>query len=241
MTAVLDSVAPQKGRRLAQETGAVFCSTVDELLETSPEYVIEAASGTALRQIAIPCLRAGANLVVLSSGAFADERFLNEVIETARECSKKIYIASGAIGGFDVAQAAQIAGDLQVTMTTEKPPRALQGAPGLKGAILSEDPKSEVQEVFRGTARQAISCFPKNVNVVASLSLATLGLDQVSMTVNSNPSLTSNRHIVVLEGIFGMARIEIQAKPSPNNPQSSLLAAYSVLSLLKKIQSPIQI
>ena len=61
-----------------------------------------------------------------------------------------------------------------------------------------------------------------------------------TIAIRSNPRLTRNRHSVVLEGAFGAARLEIEARPSPDNPQSSLLAAYSVLALLAKIASPIQ-
>ena len=240
LTAAFDALAIQQAKQIAGETAAVFCATLDELLETRPEYVVETASANALKEIAIPCLRGGAHLVILSTGALAQDSFLNELIQTAREHGKKIYIASGAIGGLDLAQAALLAGDLQVTMTTAKPPRALEGAPGLEGKALAE-PSGEKRVIFRGPAREAIQKFPQNVNVVASLSFATTGLDQVAIAIASDPSLTRNRHTVSLEGRFGKATVEVEANPSPDNPRSSLLAAYSVLALLKKLQSPIQI
>ncbi|HEY5365831.1 MAG TPA: aspartate dehydrogenase domain-containing protein, partial [Casimicrobiaceae bacterium] len=120
------------------------------------------------------------------------------------------------------------------SMATEKPPRAFNGA----AAETSDD---AVREIYRGSAREAIARFPQNVNVVAALSLATTGLDDTTITIRSNPRLTNNRHTVTLEGAFGSARLEVEARPSPDNPKSSLLAAFSVLSLLRKIASPIQI
>jgi len=237
LIALFNGAGHAKARRLARATGAIFCETLDELLATHPDYVVEAASGPVLGQVAVACLSAGANLIVLSTGAFADTLLLDAAMASAREHRRKIYIASGAIGGFDVAQAAMIGGDLRVSMTTEKPPRAFHGAPGV-AARLSDD---AVQEIYRGSAREAIARFPQNVNVVAALSLATTGLDDTTITIRSNPRLTNNRHTVTLEGAFGSARLEVEARPSPDNPKSSLLAAFSVLSLLRKIASPIQI
>src|SRR5665213_1744906 len=234
LIALFNGAGHAKARRLAQATGAIFCETLDELLATRPDYVVEAASGPVLGQVAVACLSAGANLIVLSTGAFADTHLLDAAMASAREHRRKIYIASGAIGGFDVAQAAMIGGDLRVSMATEKPPRAFNGT----AAETSDD---AVREIYRGSARDAIARFPQNVNVVAALSLATTGLDDTTITIRSNPQLTNNRHTVTLEGAFGSARLEVEARPSPDNPKSSLLAAFSVLSLLRKIASPIQI
>jgi aspartate dehydrogenase len=236
LTAVLDaSVA--KADALAAETGAVCCVHLDQLLDTRPAYVIEAATGSVLQEVAVACLRV-AHLVILSTGALADERFRATVERVAQEHGRKIHVASGALGGFDLAQAARAAGALNLTLRTQKPPHALAGAPSQHGRVLSED---EEQEVFRGTARQAIAAFPQNVNVAVALSLAGTGLDETTVTVASKPGATRNRHIVELEGAFGAARLEIEARPSPDNPKSSLLAAYSVLALLRKLRAPIQI
>jgi aspartate dehydrogenase len=236
LTAVLDASAA-KADALAGETGALRCTDVAELLGTRPAYVIEAATGSVLQEVAVACLRV-ADLVVLSTGALANDRFRDTVERVAEEHGRKIHVASGALGGFDLAQAARAAGALQVTMRKQKPPRALDGAPSLRGRTLSDD---EEQEVFRGTARQAIAAFPQNVNVAVALSLAGTGLDDTTVTVASKPGATRNRHIVELEGAFGAARLEIEARPSPDNPKSSLLAAYSVLALLRKLRAPIQI
>ena len=89
LTAVFDSVACHRAKHIAGETGAVWCATLYELLATTPDYVVEAASGAALKEIAIPCLRSGAYLVALSTGAFADEGFLNEVLKAARKHQKR--------------------------------------------------------------------------------------------------------------------------------------------------------
>jgi aspartate dehydrogenase len=236
LAAVLDP-SVERTQALAAETGAVGCPDLDALLGTAPEYVIEAATGEVLQAVALRCLGT-AHLVVLSTGALADDDFRSLASRAAEQHGRKIYVASGALGGFDLAQAARVAGALNVTLRTQKPPRALAGAPSLGGRALPEDRE---EDVFRGSAREAIAAFPQNVNVAVALSLAGVGLDHTAVTVTSKPGATRNRHIMELEGAFGSARIEIEARPSPDNPKSSLLAAYSVLALLRKLRAPIEI
>ena len=57
----------------------------------------------------------------------------------------------------------------------------------------------------------------------------------------ADPSLDSNVHRLELKGDFGEATVEIRARPMPDNPKSSALAAFSVLALLSRISSPLEI
>ena len=90
--------------KTAASVGCAACADVDALLALGPEYIVEAASVEAVRAMAVPVLRRGVNLVVLSIGAFADLAFYEEVKQAAREGGAKVHLASGAIGGFDVLQ-----------------------------------------------------------------------------------------------------------------------------------------
>ena len=63
----------------AAKTGCAVCDTVDALLALEPEYIVEAASVEAVRAMALPVLRRGVNLVILSIGAFADLAFYEQV------------------------------------------------------------------------------------------------------------------------------------------------------------------
>jgi aspartate dehydrogenase len=222
---------------VARDTGAACCPDLPALLGSRPHFVVEAATAEVLQKVAPECI-AKAHMVVLSTGAFANDSFLRAMTQAATENCHKIYIASGALGGFDLIQAARLAGALDVSLSTHKPPRALQGAPNLHGRKLAED---EEELVFEGSAREAIAEFPQNVNIAIALSLAGSGLDETRVAVTSKPGLNRNQHFVTLLGTFGTARLEFDVNPSPQNPRSSLLAAYSVLALLRKLQSPIQI
>ena len=90
--------------KTAANVGCAVCEDVDALLALEPEYIVEAASVESVRAMAIPVLKRGVNLVILSIGAFADLDFYAQVKAAAVEGGAKVHLASGAIGGFDVLQ-----------------------------------------------------------------------------------------------------------------------------------------
>ena len=63
--------------------------------------------------MAIPVLKRGVNLVVISIGAFADLAFYEQVRQAARDGGAKVHLASGAIGGFDVLQTVSLMAQAQ--------------------------------------------------------------------------------------------------------------------------------
>ena len=97
---------------MAAKAGCPVCKNIQELLEQNPDYVAEMASVQLVREIAKPVLCHGANLVVLSVGAFAEEAFYEEISQVAREQGTHVHIASGAIGGFDVLRTISLMGEL---------------------------------------------------------------------------------------------------------------------------------
>jgi aspartate dehydrogenase len=235
LTAVYD-VNPVAVDALAAQCSCEPCHSLDELLAGHPDYVVEAAGPAGLKASAIPVLRAGSDLVILSVGAFADGTFYDEVRSVAEQSGSKVHVVSGAIGGFDVMQAAKLVGSLTASIANVKGPQALEGAPILEGRSL---PSDKVVTVFSGNAKAAIEAFPHNVNVAVGLALATVGVDRTAVEVVSEPGRDLNSHRITLEGDFGRAYIEIESKPSPDNPRSSAIAAYAVLAKLKNLDSSI--
>lgn len=90
--------------KTAETVGCAVCDDVDALLALEPEYIVETASVEAVRAMAVPVLKKGVNLVIISIGAFADLAFYEQVKTAAAEGGAKVHLASGAIGGFDVLQ-----------------------------------------------------------------------------------------------------------------------------------------
>lgn len=96
------------GRMAEAGKSCAVCTTADELLALKPDILVETASPAALREFAVPALKNGTSIVTLSIGALADDAFYREVCETAKENGTRIYIASGATGGFDVLRTAAL-------------------------------------------------------------------------------------------------------------------------------------
>ncbi|MDP2856796.1 MAG: aspartate dehydrogenase [Bacillota bacterium] len=232
---------PQRARAasLAADIGCIMADDLGEMLATKPDLVIEAATGDALHQCAQACLEHGSSLIVLSSGALTDRAFLNSLLALAVRHGVKIYVPSGAIGGLDLVRAAVMGEKAKAIFTSRKPPRALVGAPHLMGRDLCGLNRAET--VFEGTVPEAVAGFPQNVNVAASLSLAMGGAEHIRQAVIADPELDLNVHRIEIQGSFGTASIEIRARPMSTNPKTSMVAAYSVLALLARIKSPLEV
>ena len=115
-------------------------------------------------------------------------------------------------------------------METRKPPRGLAGAPWIErqhidlGAITTET------LIFEGPAREAVKAFPANVNVVAAVSLASIGPEKTRIKIYAVPGLERNQHRVTIEGEFGRLRVEIENVPS-ENPRTGKLSYLSAIAM----------
>lgn len=220
--------------KLSKKVNCNSYKDLSEMINDNPDYIIEAASPKVVEDVAVEILSNGINLIPLSVGAFAKDDFYKLVEQTAMHNNSRVHIPSGAVGGFDVLSSSILMEDADISITTEKAPKSLDGAPYLEGRKLSE---TKVEKVFRGTAREAIKLFPKNINVAVATALATTGVDNIEVTINSIPDLRSNNHKIRLVGETVDVNISIETKPSADNPKSSTLAAYSVIALLKNLAS----
>lgn len=224
-------------KRLAEEVGCNFYTSIEDIILEKPDYIVEAATLEVFKEVGKQILANGIHLIPLSVGALAEQEFYHTLKTVALKNNSHVYVPSGAVGGFDVLQASKLMEEVAVSITTEKSPKSLNTATFLKGRVLSEEVK---EEIFQGTAMEAIKHFPKNVNVAVATALATTGVENTKVKIYSVPDATSNKHIISLKGKSIQVTIEIEAKPSEDNPSSSTLAAYSVIYLLKNLASPIR-
>ena len=128
------------------------CESVEKLLALKPDILVETASPAALREWAVPTLKNGTSIVTLSIGALADDAFYREVSAVAKENGTRIYIASGATGGFDVLRTAALMGPEAMHVT-------IQSTPGFKGDTQRVEIENEqvraVVDVYSATAEIA--------------------------------------------------------------------------------------
>ncbi len=201
---------------------------VNEFLE-DVDVVFEAASQQAVIQYGVTVLEAGKDLIIMSIGSLFDDALRKTLENTARKHHRKIYLPSGAVCGIDGVLAASIEKLDSVTLVTTKPPASL-------GKSVEERTM-----IFKGTAREAVKQFPRNINVAACLSLAGVGFDETKVEIVADPVETRISHKILAHGRFGRLRAEVENMPNPNNPQSSYMASLSAIATLRKVLDPIQI
>ncbi|QEN08679.1 DUF108 domain-containing protein [Oceanispirochaeta crateris] len=203
------------------------CHSVDELLALQPDYVVESSSPEGMRELALPALKNGSSIVTLSIGAFADASFYDEVCKVARENHSRVYLASGAIGGFDVMRTASLMGPCTVTFDTEKSPNSLKGTP-----VYDESLQEQGRKVFEGNAKEAINLFPTKVNVSVAAALASVGTEKIKVSVTSTADYVGDKHRIEVNNDQVQAVIDVYSK----TPQ---IAGWSVVNTLRNIVSPI--
>ncbi len=67
------------------------------------------------------------------------------------------------------------------------------------------------------------------MNVAVTTALATTGVENTKVSINSIPGFESNKHEIKLVGETISINVIVETKPSKDNPKSSALAAYSVI------------
>ena len=108
-----------------------------------------------------------------------------------------------------------------VAVTTTKSPASL----GL--------PPDSYKVVYEGPTREACAKFPRNVNVHAAVALAGLGFDRTVSRIVADPAVSTNSHLVEVEGTGYRFRIEVSSEAG-----GKVTGAYtpqSALSTLRRI------
>ncbi len=190
----------------------IVADSFADLLKANPDIIVEAASQQAAVEYVPRIVETGIELIVMSTGALLQlQSFTN-----------KVHFPSGAIGGIDAISAATLAGIDEVTLTTRKPPHAL------------EMKNTEPQLIYEGVAEEAALRFPREMNVAATLAL-TVKPAKVKVRVVSDPSITRNTHEIYVKWRHGEMNLRFANDPHPDNPRTSALAAWSAIKLLQSL------
>ena len=203
------------------------CYSFEELVQLKPDYIVETASPSAFREFAIAALKNGSSIVTLSIGALADTDFYKTVQQTALENNTRVHLASGAIGGFDVMRTVALMEECTVTFRTEKGPNSLKNT-----EVYEDSLQTEKREVFKGDAKEAIALFPTRVNVAVAAALASVGPENLNVSINSTPGFVGDDHRIEIKSEQIHAVIDIYSK-------TAQIAGWSVVNTLRNIVSPI--
>ena len=209
--------------------------TNSHLLSSNPiDLVIEAASQDAVRKDAVSILQNKKDLMIMSAGALLDESVFEVISDACKDFGKTVYLPTGAIAGLDALKA--VKDELEsVSLVTTKNPASLKGAPFFDNSDINPDKIPNSTVLFDGTAKDAVSLFPKNVNVAALLSLVGLGSKKTSVRIVADPNTNKNTHQINANGKFGNLSFTIENVPDSTNPKTSRLATLSAIELVRQI------
>ena len=169
----------------------------------------------------------------MSVGALLDESIYDILSDACKDFKKTIYLPSGAIAGLDGIKS--IKDELKsLSITTTKHPRSLKGAKFFETSEINLDEITSSTVVYEGTAKEAVTLFPANINVAALLSLTGIGSEKTSVTIVADPNTDKNTHHIEATGKFGKMTFTIENVPDANNPKTSRLAILSAIETLKK-------
>ena len=214
-------------RMRAQGRPCAVCVSLADLLALKPDYLVEAASPAAMKELALSALANGTSIVTLSIGALADEAFCQQVKDTAKAHGTRVYLVSGATGGFDVLRTASLMGHASARFFNEKGPDALRST-----AVYEDSLQTEQRTVFSGTASEAIRMFPTKVNVTVAASLASVGPDRMEVTMQSTPGFKGDTQRVEIKNDQVHAVVDVYSATSE-------IAGWSVVNTLLNITSPL--
>jgi aspartate dehydrogenase len=199
------------------------------------DLIIEAANKDVVKEL-LHCKeidRKGKMLLVMSTGGLTENFSALQKLKHV-----EVHVPAGAIAGIDAIKAC--AGKIEsLQLRTTKPAYSLQSAPYVKAHKVNVETLQEKEKIFEGSLKEAVKGFPQNINVAASLFLATR-FKKMKVQIYADPQAKVNTHEITCEGSFGTIRTVTENKPS-QNPKTSYLAILSAESVLDNLAGKVKI
>lgn len=169
--------------KLSDVPEAFVLGRLEDLADRQADLVVEMAHPDISRLYGETILD-HADYMVLSTTALADAALHERLIDRALKRGRRLFLSHGALVGVQELEEARD-NWVHVEITFEKNPRNIDfDASGIDGGALVER-----TIVFEGTARGIAKLFPRNVNSMMTLALATVGPDACRARLVADPAL----------------------------------------------------
>lgn len=211
----------------------------DAFFAARADAVVECAGHDAVRAHGERALRAGADLLVTSVGAFADDGLLARMTGAARAAGRRLLIPSAGIGALDILTGAAAGGLDRVAITVRKDPESWRGTPAEREHDL--DALAGAVTLYRGPVREGARLYPGNVNISAAVALAGIGLDRTELCIVADPAIRTHVVEVEAEGAFGSFRFAEDVVPTAENPKTGRLVGMALIKSVRRLTAPIVI
>lgn len=197
----------------------------------SCDLMIEAVNAKSTREIVREALLNKRDVIAMSVGKILDAQ---DLFALARRRGRHLLIPSGAIAGIDAIKSASLARIRKITLTTRKPLNGFAGNPYLVRKGIDSDTIKKETVLFKGNVDSAVKFFPQNINVAATLALASQAKDKITVCIMTSPKYKNNSHEIEVIGDFGRIVTRTENVVSPENPKTSYLAVLSAMQTLKQ-------
>ncbi len=232
----LYDIDQDKAKRLEKELklrNIVKFSLVD--LIKNCDCMVEAVSAQETKSMIRQALEAQRDVLAMSVGKLLNSQVdSQDLFSLAHQKGCSLLIPSGALAGIDAVKAASLAGIKKITLTTRKSPQGFQGNLYLEKRKIDLSKIKKETVLFEGHVEEAVKFFPQNINVAATLALASSAQNKLFIRIITSPQYKTNSHEVELTGPFGRIVTRTDNVVCPDNPKTSYLAVLSGIQTLKQ-------
>lgn len=205
-------------------------NTLTDLIK-SCDCMIEAVSADNTRAIIEEAIKAKKHVLAMSVGKLLNAKDLFELAEK-NNCS--LLLPSGAIAGIDAIKAASLTNIRSITLTSRKPLAGFRNNPYFLKRGLNLAKIREETVLFEGNVDKAVDLFPQNINVAATVALASQAKNKMKIRIITSPAYSRNSHEIEVLGDFGRIFTQTDNVVCPDNPKTSYLAVLSGIQTLKQ-------
>ncbi|MDE2027007.1 MAG: DUF108 domain-containing protein [Candidatus Omnitrophica bacterium] len=202
----------------------------DELLHAS-DLVVEAVNAPDTRELVRRALLARKDVLIMSVGKFIEGE---SIFALAQKQGVRVLIPSGAIAGVDALKAVSQQRIDRITLTTRKPIYGFADNAFVQQKRINLSQITKETILFEGNVREAVKCFPQNINVAATIALASGARDKLRIRIATSPEFKVNSHEIEAAGDFGRLVTKTENVVCPDNPKTSYLAVLSAVRTLKE-------
>jgi len=230
LTGLFDSDQAKAGRLAATcKNPALKRNSYQELLNHC-DLMVEAVNTPAAEHLLRAALLKHKDILAMSVGRLLHA---DKIFALAQKNDCHLLIPSGAIAGIDALKAASLKHISQIILTTRKPLKGFGDIPYLRRRKIRLDKITKTTLLFEGTVSEAVRHFPKNINVAATLALASRAEDKLLIRILTSPDFTHNSHEIEIQGDFGRLITRTENEVCPDNPKTSYLAVLSAIQSLR--------
>ena len=193
------------------------------------DIIIEAASVFCAKDLINKAYNRRKIIFIISTGVFVKYPGTLKKIRFF----KKVIVPSGAICGIDGISSLSLSKIKSLKLITSKPPSSLKGIKFLERKNIDVIKLKKEKVLFKGNIKEAIEYFPKNINVAATLFLAS-HFNNIEVVIKVNPHIKRNTHHIEVVSDKGKLYITLENVPSKTNPKTSAITILSAKNTLKR-------